>query len=329
MSIDHPVRIGSMKLETPFIASSSSATSRLEDLQQLNRTAIGAITVKSATLLAREGNPECNYYSDNSLSFNAKGLPGPDLDGTMKMLETFNAERKKPIILSVAGMKPEEYIQLIRDTRKSLGVLFDAYELNLSCPNVEGKAIVGYDHQTTREIIEEILTENPKLPAGVKTPPFFDAEEQKNIANEIQKYLDSQNPGWKIEFDNNTFYDRDHLMKMARTFNILAKRGLQFVTATNTFPNCRIRRTDGSTVINPAANQGRAGLSGAFIHDISVENVRVLHENLDSHIPIIGTGGVKNKETAENFLLAGAKAVGLGTALIDRSPKLIQEIILS
>lgn len=59
------LKIGQMELATPILAAATSATARLDDLRALNRSAIGAIITKSATLEARAGNPETNYFSDD------------------------------------------------------------------------------------------------------------------------------------------------------------------------------------------------------------------------------------------------------------------------
>lgn len=329
MSLEQSVRLGHLQLETSLLASSSSATARLEDLRKLNRTAIGAIITKSGTVLEREGNPETNYYSDGILTVNAKGLPGPDIDGTLKMLEEFNLERKKPVILSLAGMKPEEYLQLVQNVRQAIGKIFDAIELNLSCPNVQGKPIISYDPEVTEKIIAEILSEFPNLCLGVKIAPFFTEQIQLEMRAKIQTHLDQNNPGWHVELDNKTCYGEDELCRLSLVLNKLQSRGLKFVSATNTFPNCRLTDSNGRPIINQKANLGHAGLSGDFLRPISVDNVRALKTSLHKDISIIGTGGVRNRQTADQFFQAGADLVAIGTALIEHGPKVVQQILLS
>lgn len=58
---------------------------------------------------------------------------------------------------------------------------------------------------------------------------------------------------------------------------------------------------------------GNGGLSGAAIKPIAL---RVVHDVARAHpgVPIIGTGGVRTGEDAVEMLLAGATAVGVGTA---------------
>lgn len=328
-SLEQSARLGHLTLDSSLLASSSSATARLEDLRELNRTAIGAIITKSATMLEREGNPETNYYSDGLLTVNAKGLPGPDIDGTMRILEEFKPERVKPLILSLAGQKPGEYLQLVRTVRQSFRKTFDCIELNLSCPNVQGKPIISYDPEATEAITAEILTEFPELCLGVKIAPFFTEETQTALREKIQTHVDQTNPEWHVELDNPTCYSGDELSRLSNVLNKLQSRGLTFVSATNTFPNCRLTDGHGRPIINQKANLGRAGLSGDFLRPISVDNVRTLKTRLHKNIAIIGTGGVRDRQTADQFFQAGADMVAIGTSLVEHGPKVVQQILLS
>ena len=69
------------------------------------------------------------------------------------------------------------------------------------------------------------------------------------------------------------------------------------------------------------------GLSGPAIKPVALRMVYQIYENID--IPIIGMGGIMSGEDAVEFLLAGASAVGVGTATLrdpDASKKIINEM---
>ncbi|MFO0894562.1 MAG: dihydroorotate dehydrogenase [Phycisphaerales bacterium] len=96
--------------------------------------------------------------------------------------------------------------------------------------------------------------------------------------------------------------------------------GADGLTLVNTFPAMAIcphtRR--------PRLSRGSGGLSGPAIHAIAVRMVHEVHRLVarPAAIPIVGTGGVLSWEDAAEFILAGASAVGMGTALFvdPRSP---------
>jgi dihydroorotate dehydrogenase (NAD+) catalytic subunit len=66
----------------------------------------------------------------------------------------------------------------------------------------------------------------------------------------------------------------------------------------------------------PVIGNNQGGLSGPAIKPIAVLKVHQVYQVCKSHrIPIIGQGGVTSAEDAIEFLVAGASAVGIGTAL--------------
>lgn len=75
---------------------------------------------------------------------------------------------------------------------------------------------------------------------------------------------------------------------------------------------------------SPRLSRGAGGLSGPAIHPIAVRMVHEVYQAVarDASAPIIGLGGVMTWRDAAEFVLAGATAVGMGTAFfIDpRSP---------
>jgi len=66
----------------------------------------------------------------------------------------------------------------------------------------------------------------------------------------------------------------------------------------------------------PVIGNNQGGLSGPAIKPIALLKVHQVYQVCRSHqIPIIGQGGVASAEDAIEFLIAGASAVGVGTAL--------------
>ncbi len=66
----------------------------------------------------------------------------------------------------------------------------------------------------------------------------------------------------------------------------------------------------------PVLGNGQGGLSGPAIKPIALLKVRQVYQVAKRHkIPIIGQGGILTAEDALEFLIAGASAIGVGTAL--------------
>ena len=80
----------------------------------------------------------------------------------------------------------------------------------------------------------------------------------------------------------------------------------------NTMMGMAIDSRNGQAVLGNV----QGGLSGPAIKPIALLKVREVHEVAGPHgIPIIGQGGISNAADAIEFLLAGASAIGIGTAL--------------
>ena len=66
----------------------------------------------------------------------------------------------------------------------------------------------------------------------------------------------------------------------------------------------------------PVIGANHAGLSGPAIKPMALLKVHQVHQVAKAHgVPIIGQGGIASAEDALEFIIAGASAVGVGTAL--------------
>jgi dihydroorotate dehydrogenase (NAD+) catalytic subunit len=66
----------------------------------------------------------------------------------------------------------------------------------------------------------------------------------------------------------------------------------------------------------PVIGNNQGGLSGPAIKPVALLKVHQVHQVCRQHdIPIIGQGGIATAEDALEFIIAGASAVGVGTAL--------------
>ncbi len=66
----------------------------------------------------------------------------------------------------------------------------------------------------------------------------------------------------------------------------------------------------------PILGNNQGGLSGPAIKPVALLKVHQVYQVCrEHHVPIIGQGGIQSAEDALEFLIAGASAVGIGTAL--------------
>lgn len=92
------------------------------------------------------------------------------------------------------------------------------------------------------------------------------------------------------------------------TVALLEKEGAEALSVTNSFPGLAVDVERMSFVFA----RKTAGLSGPAIKPLALKMVYDLVGMTD--LPIIGMGGIVTAEDALEFLLVGAKAVGIGTA---------------
>ncbi|HID91331.1 TPA: dihydroorotate dehydrogenase, partial [Candidatus Bathyarchaeota archaeon] len=101
---------------------------------------------------------------------------------------------------------------------------------------------------------------------------------------------------------------------------VVERSGADGITAINTL---RAMVID-TTVRRPILAGIYGGLSGPAIRPVAVRCVYELYESVD--IPIIGVGGITGWEDAVEFVLAGATAVQIGTAVGRRGLRVFKDV---
>lgn len=281
--INISAEIAGVKLETCVSNAAGPKNATLEELEVIAKSASSAIMMKSCTLEPREGNPEPRYYDLPEGSINSMGLPNLGYKEYVRfssLLKKWN----KPIIASVSGLKLEDNIEIIKAFNESDA---DLIELNLSCPNIEGKPQVCYDFEQTEEVLDK-LTNLCKKPMGLKLAPYFDFA---------------------------------HFEQMAE---IIKKRKIAFLNCINSLGNALVIDPEKENVVIKPKN-GFGGLGGRYTKYTALANVRKFYELLPE-IPIIGCGGIYRGVDAFEFILAGATAVQLGTIFMQEGPSCFERI---
>ncbi len=274
------------KFANPFMNASGVHCMTIEDLQELEKSDAGAYITKSCTLEKREGNPSPRYVDLALGSINSMGLPNLGFNYYLNYVLEVQQNHDTPIFFSIAGMSPEENLEMLDSIQKS--AFSGITELNLSCPNVPGKPQLAYDFQATEQLLEKVFAFFKK-PLGVKLPPYFDLA---------------------------------HFDQMA---DILNKFPLTYVNSVNSVGNALYIDTEEEAVVIKPKN-GFGGLGGQYIKPTALANVRAFYTRLKPEIQIIGTGGIETGQDAFEHLLCGARMLQIGTALHKEGPEIFTRI---
>jgi dihydroorotate dehydrogenase (fumarate) len=159
-----------------FNASGVWCTTKKE-LEDLGKSEASAIVFKTMTLESRQGNPKPRFFLKDNFSINSMGLPNLGVDYYCNILKDLK-KYKKPLIASIAGFSQKEFLVLFDKVNSAY---FDMVEVNLSCPNLEGKGLFAYDLKTSFSILKKIMKKTKKK-VGVKLPPYFEREIIKKVA---------------------------------------------------------------------------------------------------------------------------------------------------
>lgn len=148
-------------------------------------------------------------------------------------------------------------------------------ELNVSCPNVEDGLEFGTDPDRLHQLIATVKPEIKRAKLIVKLSP--------NVTD------------------------------IAQTAAAAVEAGTEVLAIINTLSGMAISVNTWKPIL---ANRW-GGLSGPAIKPIALYMVNRVYEKVarDKNIPIIGMGGISTWHDAVEFLLAGASAIAVGTAL--------------
>lgn len=111
-----------------------------------------------------------------------------------------------------------------------------------------------------------------------------------------------------------------NVTSIAETAEAAVKAGADAITAINTVKAMAI---DTETAM-PILSNKIGGLSGPAIKPIAIRCVYEIYEHVK--VPIIGCGGIVNWRDAVEFMLAGATAVQIGTAVALKGPNIFKAV---
>ena len=167
--VDLRVSVGTLHLKNPIIAASGTFGYGVEFAHIVDLNRLGGFVVKGLSLEPMAGSPAPRICETASGMVNAIGLQNIGVRAfvseKLPVLRGVNAA----VIANVFGKTIAEYVEVIRILEDAEGIA--AYELNISCPNVESG---GIEYSTDPKLTAAVVAaarRAAKRPLWVKLSP--------------------------------------------------------------------------------------------------------------------------------------------------------------
>jgi dihydroorotate dehydrogenase (NAD+) catalytic subunit len=162
------VKIGNTTFKNPVTVASGTFghAQRYYNLEEVKR--LGAIIPKTVTFYPQAGNPPPRIFETPSGMINAIGIENPGIDAFIAQKLPALKKIQVPLIISILGHDEEQFIGIIEKLNVQEGIA--AVELNLSCPNLKHKILVGQDPVATARLVGKIKPLS-KFPIIAKLSP--------------------------------------------------------------------------------------------------------------------------------------------------------------
>ena len=155
-------------LRNPVLTASGTFGQGVEYAELIDVGRLGAIVNKGTTPRARPGNPQYRIAETPAGILNSIGLENPGAEEVARKYGKIWAKLGVPVIVNVAGYSVEDYVFVVEALDGTAGVI--AFELNVSCPNVEGGMLFGSDPQLAAQVTRAVKDATDK-PVIVKLTP--------------------------------------------------------------------------------------------------------------------------------------------------------------
>jgi dihydroorotate dehydrogenase (NAD+) catalytic subunit len=152
------VTVGGVTLKSPFMTASGTAGHDVELGSYMPLHRLGATVAKSLFHEPWPGNPAPRVHTARSGMLNAVGLQGPGVDEWIRDSLPRCENAGVTVVASIWGRTVDEYVRAAEQLAV-VGGRVAAVEVNLSCPNLEGRSgIIAHDADLSGRIISNVLT---------------------------------------------------------------------------------------------------------------------------------------------------------------------------
>lgn len=273
------VNLAGIIMKNPVMTASGTVGFGEEFNEWCDINQLGAFVPKSITLQPRKGNPTGKIaqrvWETPSGMLNSIGLVNPGVDCFLEEILHSYYQYKTQIIMNISATNLNDFVELTkRISKHPHSDAIAGLEVNLSCPNDRQGKMVFSTDYDATYEVTKAVKQETDKPVIVKLTP--------NVT-------DIRRPAEAV-------YDAGgDALSMINTVRAMA------IDIETREP----RIHGGGTYIG--------GLSGPAIKPIGIANVYLVHKS-GNPLPIIGIGGIMTGSDAIEYIIAGATAVGIGTA---------------
>lgn len=167
-SVNLAVNLGGLTMKNPVTTASGTFAAGMEYSDFVDVSAIGAVTTKGVSLNGWEGNASPRIAEVPSGMLNSIGLQNPGVAHLKSEELPWLREQGATTIVNVSGHSFDEYVQVIEALEDAP---VDAYEVNISCPNVDAGGMTLGTHVPSVEKVVSLCREATSRPLIVKLTP--------------------------------------------------------------------------------------------------------------------------------------------------------------
>ena len=167
-SVNLAVNLGGLAMKNPVTTASGTFAAGMEYSDFVDVSALGAVTTKGVSLNGWEGNASPRIAEVPSGMLNSIGLQNPGVAHLKSEELPWLREQGATTIVNVSGHSFDEYVQVIEALEDAP---VDAYEVNISCPNVDAGGMTLGTHVPSVEKGGSLCREATSRPLIVKLTP--------------------------------------------------------------------------------------------------------------------------------------------------------------
>lgn len=169
MAVNMQVNLGGLVMPNPVTDASGTFAAGREYADYCDVSRMGAVTTKGVSLNGWEGNDAPRIAETPSGMLNSIGLQNPGVAHLCEVDLPWIKSQGVPAIVNVSGHSLEEYVAVV-EALEADGQA-DAYEINISCPNVDAGGLTFGTHVPSVEAVVGACRAAATKPMIVKLSP--------------------------------------------------------------------------------------------------------------------------------------------------------------